>query len=698
MKKSGFGLHSLSAQMILSFIALVLLTAATAGAPAIWLIRDQLERQAWAQVEQGRRATLALYSARQSDVTDLATLTAQRPTLRDLLARGEMDALSDYLRTLKTGAGLDLVQICDSEGQAVAQAGEWVPGALCAATTETGSHVLLVDSTFQAWLLGTHRIDEAADDAESRFLVVVGVALNDAFAVQMRDQTGLEHTVSVDGDPLATSLSGGAVPHEPCRTPGSPAESGCRVTFGREGASYYAVRIPLSESGLETEVALPVRDIVATQRRLVWTLVGSILAVAAVGSGLGALLARRISRPLAHLTNAADALRKGDLSSPVQVKTRVQEVALVAQALEGARADLERTLDQLRQEKTWTDRLLEAIVEGIVTLDSRGRITFFSHGAERITGVQRDQALGCSCDEIFRPLEVQESFYQLIPLPGIRQKIAVEFRNGRQAILAVTHAPLLLPDGDDVQVALVFRDVSEAEAVHRLLGHFLADVAHEFRTPLASVGACVELLMDQAPDLSAAELGELLISLHLGVLGLQTLVDNLLESASIEAGHFRVSPRPSDLSDIIAGAIRTMQPLLYKRGQSLTVELPAAIPVVQADPRRTVQVLVNLLSNASKYGPDEAEIAIGATANAAGVRVTVADRGPGIPPEQRADLFRRFMHVDPGDDCAAAQYGAGLGLSVVKAVVEAQGGQVGIDDRPGGGSIFWFTCARGSKS
>jgi PAS domain S-box-containing protein len=699
MEKPGFGLHSLSAQMILSLIALVLLTAITAGAPAVWLIHDQLKRQAWAQVEQGRRATLALYAARQSDVTDLATLTAQRPTLRDLLAREEMPALPAYLDTLKMGAGLDLVQICDSEGRVVAQAGEWPPATACAATTERGFHVLAVDSASQAWLLGTHLIEVTANDVETRFLVMVGIALDDVFAVQMRDQTGLEHTVLVDGDPAATSLSGGAASHRPCPTLGYTAvEGGCRVTFDQEGAPYYAVRIPLSKSGLETEVALPVRDIVATQRRLVWTLVGSILVVAVVGSVVGTLLARRISQPLAHLTDAADILSQGDLSSPVQVEARVREVTLVAQALEGARVDLGRTLDQLRQEKTWTDRLLEAIVEGIVTLDSRGRITFFSHGAERITGMPRSQALDSSCDEIFRPLEVKESFYQLIPLPGIRQKIAVEFSNGRQAILAVTHAPLLPPDGGDVEVALVFRDVSEAEAVHRLLGHFLANVAHEFRTPLAAVGACVELLLDQAPDLSAEELGELLISLHLGVLGLQTLVDNLLESASIEAGHFRVSPRPSDLSNITAGAIRTMQPLLDKRGQSLTVELPAAIPVVRADPRRTVQVLVNLLSNASKYGPDEAEIAISATASADGVRVTVADQGPGIPPGQRADLFRRFVRPEPGDDRIAAQYGAGLGLSVVKAVVEAQGGQVGIDDRPGGGSIFWFTLPRGNGS
>jgi signal transduction histidine kinase len=166
-------------------------------------------------------------------------------------------------------------------------------------------------------------------------------------------------------------------------------------------------------------------------------------------------------------------------------------------------------------------------------------------------------------------------------------------------------------------------------------------------------------------------------------------VDNLLESASIEAGRFRVYSRLSDLGEIIAQAMRTVQPLLNKRDQRLVVELPAAIPVVQADPRRTVQVLVNLLSNASKYGPDHAEIVVGVTKNDFWARVTVADRGPGIPPQYRKILFRRF--VPPSPSANTAQYGTGLGLSVVKAVVEAHSGQVGVDDRRGGGSVFWFT-------
>ncbi|MBN1136197.1 MAG: PAS domain S-box protein [Anaerolineae bacterium] len=390
----------------------------------------------------------------------------------------------------------------------------------------------------------------------------------------------------------------------------------------------------------------------------------------------------------------------------IQKADRVGEAASVAQALESARADLQQTLAELRQEKAWTDHLLESIVEGIVTLDRQGHITFFSQGAERTTGWQRDQVLGRACDQVFRPVGTNEPFTQLIPAPGGKRRIAVELRDGRQAILAVTGARLLPPEGNDARVALVFRDVSEEEAVHRLLGDFMANVAHEFRTPLSAVAASVELLLDQAPELitaradhpheteaelrgADAELRKLLASLHAGILGLQTLVDNLLESASIETGHFQVYPRPSNLGEIIAEAIRMVQPLVDKRGQRLAIDLPTAIPVVQADPRRVAQVLVNLLSNAAKHNPDNAEIGILVNVQGDRVRVAVADRGPGIPVEERNVLFRRFAHPSTGYDPAKA--GAGLGLSVVKAVVEAHGGEVGIEDRPGGGVVFWFT-------
>ncbi|GAB4536187.1 MAG: hypothetical protein Kow0063_21340 [Anaerolineae bacterium] len=683
----GVDLRSLPAQLILGFIALVLLAAAAVGLPAIWLIRGQFERQAWAQVEQGTRAAQALYAVQEKEISDLAILMAQRPTLHSLLAQGDQSSWATYLGPLQDSAGLDLVLVCNAEQQVVAQVGEVVSGTLCADSILAGYRGGL-DGSAVVWLLASHPVDDPVSGGLGT--VVVGRVLDDEFAAQMQAQTGLEHTLLMDGRPVASSLDRAQL----SRRVASPqaVDGVVRQTFVLDGSPYYAIWFPLSSSspeGVDAEVALAVADIVATWRTLVWTLAGSIVVVVAAGSVLGTFLAREIGRPLTRLVEAAMALSQGDLESPVTDAARIREVGLVAQALERARIDLQKSLTELRQEKAWTDHLLEAIVEGIVTLDRHGRITFFSQGAERITGWQRDQVLGRSCDEIFRLAESADPFSYHIPPPGQRRKVTVELPQARQATLAVTGARLTPPATGDARVALVFRDVSEEEVVHRIMGHFMANIAHEFRTPLSALAASVELLLDQASELSTSELHELLTSLHLGILGLQTLVDNLLESASIEAGRFRVSPRPANLGQVIAEAVDTMQPLLDKRGQQLVVELPVSIPVVRADSRRLVQVLVNLLSNASRYGPDDAEITIGATVRSGWVRVTVSDRGPGVPPEYRNDLFRRFLHPDTGTD--RSQYGVGLGLSVVKAIIQAHGGQVGVEDRPGGGSIFWFS-------
>jgi K+-sensing histidine kinase KdpD len=260
----------------------------------------------------------------------------------------------------------------------------------------------------------------------------------------------------------------------------------------------------------------------------------------------------------------------------------------------------------------------------------------------------------------------------------------------KTAMLAISGARLAPTEVHEAEVVFVFRDISEEDAVHRLMGHFMANISHEFRTPLTAVAASVELLVEEAADLSPGELQQLLNSLHLGLLSLQTLVDNLIESASIETGHFRVSPRAVELTDIISEAVTILQPLLEKYEQSIDIQLPLDLPLVIADSRRSTQVIVNLLSNANKYAPQGSHIVVRAVNDEEHIRIEIVDRGPGIPEDKRSEIFRRFAYIVQ-DERASAQYGAGLGLSVVKAIVEAQGGTIGVADNPEGGSIFWFT-------
>ena len=416
----------------------------------------------------------------------------------------------------------------------------------------------------------------------------------------------------------------------------------------------------------------------------------AMVGVAAAGTTLGILMARRISRPLVKLSNTAASFSRGDLKTPVETESKVREITLVARALDNARIDLFATLTSLENERDWSENLLASIVEGIITLDPEYRITFFSQGAERLSGRSNAEVLGRPINEVFQLADTDQPFSSLLSSgPGGYHKADVLLSGNRIVSFSITSAQLTRSGEKESELALVFRDISEEEAVHRLLGHFIANFAHELRTPLTALEASIELLLDQAGKLNPDERIELYTSLHLGILGLHTLVDNLLESANIEARRFRISPRAADLRLIIAEAVQTMQPLLSKYEQRLTAELPMDLPLVKADYRRTIQVLVNLISNAIRYGPPGEEINLRVTTTLDFVRLEIIDRGPGIPLEQQANLFRRFEF--PHDDNAVSQAGAGLGLSVVKEIVLAHGGEVGVDNRPGGGSIFWFT-------
>jgi PAS domain S-box-containing protein len=685
--KSGFFSHqSLLVQMITAFVGVVILASVTIGVPAIWLLGNQLERQAWAQVEQGQRVTGALYASHYREVLNLATLIAQRPTLQNFIVQQDSRALTEYLVTLQSGAGLDGIIICDPLDTLIATTYPDIPGSVCAAW-ETGSYQRAL--TRPGACLTAHQPIEN----ESGYLgeAIVCSSLDDRFAAQLRQQTGLEHIIWIDEHPVSTSFQGSAALLEMIQSPSlEGAGQNFQRSFEIQEVPYYAAYLPLDENQVKAEVALDVTAIAESRTRLVGILIASILGVAMVGSTLGVLLAQRISRPLVRLSEAAESFSLGDLQSPVNIETQVPEITQVAMALENSRIDLLATMTSLQDERDWSGHLLASIVEGIVTLDGDSCISFFSHGAERVTGWNSEEVIGCPIDEVFRLENSDKAFSSILPsVPGGRIKAEVLLADHQPASLAITSARFTRSTEKKPGTVLVFRDISEEEAVHRLLGQFLANVAHEFLTPLSALEASIELLLDQAPDLDPAELHELHTSLHLGILGLHTLVDNLLESANIEARRFRVSARPCDLGNIIAGAVQTISPLLSKYEQHLTLELPMNIPFVQADPHRTGQVVINLLSNASRYGPQEEEIKIRVAAGTQFARVEVIDRGPGIPPEQRANLFKRFEFPHSKD--AVSQAGAGLGLSVVKAIVEAQGGEVGVDDREGTGSVFWFT-------
>jgi signal transduction histidine kinase len=220
-------------------------------------------------------------------------------------------------------------------------------------------------------------------------------------------------------------------------------------------------------------------------------------------------------------------------------------------------------------------------------------------------------------------------------------------------------------------------------------------VAHELRGPLTALATSSELLAEDFANLDPEQVQAMLGAMHRRALWMQGLVENLLCAATIREGRLQLWRQPVSLADVVAEADAVVAPLLAQRGQRLRVRVARDLPQVMADSRRLGQVLVNLILNASKFSPSDTPIDVTLLRRGGTLRVTVADRGPGVAPEQAHRLFEPYYRAPA---TASGKEGVGLGLSIVKSIVEAHAGCVGVDSRPGGGARFWFVLPLSASS
>ena len=215
----------------------------------------------------------------------------------------------------------------------------------------------------------------------------------------------------------------------------------------------------------------------------------------------------------------------------------------------------------------------------------------------------------------------------------------------------------------------------------------LSSVAHELRGPLAALVASSEILADDFEALARDQAYSMVASIHRRTLWLQSLVENLLSASTIREGKFQVHPQPTSIVDIVTDILPMIEPLLAAKDQRLRFSAQGTPEVVWADGRRIGQVVVNLILNAGKFAAGGTPIDVTLTFAEGLVRVAVADRGPGIPRQLRDRIFEPYFQTGTADESGK---GVGLGLSIVKSIVDAHGGRVGARGRRGGGACVWF--------
>jgi K+-sensing histidine kinase KdpD len=222
----------------------------------------------------------------------------------------------------------------------------------------------------------------------------------------------------------------------------------------------------------------------------------------------------------------------------------------------------------------------------------------------------------------------------------------------------------------------VLRDETELEAVRRTRDTVLANISHEFRTPLAAQLASIELLRDGLGKMTSKQQRELVASLERGGQRLAWLIDNLLESVRIESGQLAIRSQDVALEDVVHAARELIEPLIAQRGQRLEVRSIETLPAIRGDHQRLIQVVVNLLANASKFGPPNSVIRVGGRAlSGGGVELWIEDEGRGPADPDDTALFEQFRRSG-GED--PQESGLGLGLFIVRSIVERHGGRVSL--------------------
>ena len=700
--RQRFQQMNLSQRLVLSLVLVVVIIIVFSGLPANIAMWKALEQQVWLRVQDAQSSTQGLYNAEISRIKKLAGLIAGRPTLYNLVQQGDISALDPYLETLKQESGnLDIVQVITPELHAGDQlAGLPDPQTFLAGRQPYFADFFVVGDPGKLYIVGVSQIQSKEVNNPVVGWTLVARELKTDYMVTLENQTGLAQSLIVNGRRIATSLPAApdwSLDPQSAQNVEKTGEACCTMGSALD-QTYYAGLMPLRDVRENvvalSEVALPGNSIRNGMVNTIVISAGFSLMVMLVGSLLVARQASSIAKPLLQLSKTADQISQGNLDVSTPIETGVPEINQLSRHFELARRQLRHMLAVTQREMKHAERLLSLLPKGVIALDENDRITFFNPDAEEILGYKSGDVERLHYTHIFPPAPGETATVgEMLNRPAdgpVAQRLSVLDAHGKPLLLFVTISPLddAPPTGYGSERVVVIRDVTEEEAVNRLRYNFLANVAHEFRTPLSGIAATTELLVDEVNDLTPDEIRELVETINLSTLHLQTLVDNILESTTIEAGCFQVHRRPVNLESIVKGAADLMSPLLRRRNQHLAYTGPVVLPVVWADANRLTQVLVNLLSNASKFSPMDGRIELNILQDPEWMTISVLDSGPGLPTERFADLFKRFVTANQSHD---TQYGIGLGLSVVKSIVEMHGGQVGAENLPTGGAKVWFT-------
>ena len=411
-------------------------------------------------------------------------------------------------------------------------------------------------------------------------------------------------------------------------------------------------------------------------RRAQSAVAGAALLALLIGSLVALAAGRSIAQPLVAISAAARAIAAG--APPRFPRSGIPDIDGLVQALRQMHRQLGDRFEELRREQAESAALVEAMVEGVIAADERGRTLTANEAARRLLGYTSTDALP-DLPQLFRVKAAREVVDAVLSGEAVQDR---ELEVDERAILMNARP---LPSGGAV---LVLHDLTEIRRLEAIRRDFVANVSHELKTPLTSISGYAETLLTDAPDADTTR--RFLTTILDNARRMQRLVDDLLDLARIEAGRWQPHPERVDVA-AAAGEIWTdLADRAATRAVEFSVDVEPAAAAIWADPNALRQILSNLLENSLRYTGKGGRIVCRSRADSGGVAVSIADNGAGIAHEHLARIFERFYRADQSR--SREEGGTGLGLAIVRHLVEAHGGRVYAESERGAGTTVtcWF--------
>lgn len=386
---------------------------------------------------------------------------------------------------------------------------------------------------------------------------------------------------------------------------------------------------------------------------------------------------------LIKLRDMAQGFAHGDLV-PKTFITSDDEIGELSDAMHVMANHLDAHIKETLQERDRMETILASMVEGVLAFDMAGRLMLMNKTAEDMIGVSWKEAENHYFLEILRNQELAERLKKVLT-DGKRQVVELKISPIDPEFYRIYFTPIVSKDHYSRGAIMVLRNVTKMRILEKMRSEFVANVSHELRTPLTSIKGYVETLLDGALDNTQ------LANKFLNIINDETdrlnrLINDLLYLSQLETGYMNIVKKNISSQDIIDRVWLIIEPTAKAKNISLVCSVDPCRPTFYANQDMIEQVLINLLDNAVKYSYQDGEILLEIAPHEKGTLIRVSDNGIGIPAASLPRMFERFYRVDINR--SRADGGSGLGLSIVKHVVERHRGLVSVESEEGKGAAF----------